>query len=93
MRLMSASDDNLSTFFCDIPPMHLSPLIRLALNAASLDRTCSRVRSSRQNDEVLIRYSSQTSRQTGLELLSVHLWEEAYSLLGRTMLQRVRTAG
>jgi len=30
---------------------------------------------------------------TELELLSVHLWEEAYSLLGRTMLQRVRIAG
>jgi len=35
MRLMSASDDNLSIFFCDIPPMHLT--------AASLDRMCSRV--------------------------------------------------
>jgi hypothetical protein len=28
MRLMSASDDNLTIFFCDIPPMHLDPLIR-----------------------------------------------------------------
>ena len=33
MRLMSAFDDSLSIFFCGIPPMHLMPLILLALNA------------------------------------------------------------
>jgi len=42
MRLMSTADDNLSIYFCGIRTMHLIPLVRLTLNAASLDRTCCR---------------------------------------------------
>lgn len=52
LRLMFASDDNLSIFFCGIPPMHLMPPILLTLNAASLDRTYSRDATGRQRDKV-----------------------------------------
>jgi hypothetical protein len=69
---MSASDVNLSIFFCGVSPMHLIPYPYI--KHTSLDRTCSRVG---------------TARQTGLELLPVHLREEAYSPLGRTIFQRV----
>ena len=75
---MSASDDNLSIFFCSIPPIHLITPILLALNAASLDRTCSRDAVGQQ-DKIPFRRSSQqmrTGRHTELELLPVHLREE-----------------
>jgi hypothetical protein len=51
LRLMPASDVNLSIFFCSVSPMHLMPPILLALNAASLDCMCSRYRDSYLNRE------------------------------------------
>ena len=72
---MSTSDDP-SPF-----PLHYTsdPLILLALNATSLNRTCSRVGTGRDKDKSPFRCSS---RQR----------EEAYLTLRCTMVQRVRTA-
>ncbi len=80
---MSASDDNLSIFFCDIPPIYLIPSfaslgtpLPLTVRAPALGLANRRMRSSLD-----IRPSKQVG--TELELLSVHLREEAYSLLGQ----------
>lgn len=50
----TASDGNLSIFFYSVSPMHLIPYSpHFAFNAASLDYTCSRIGTDRQNDKVL----------------------------------------
>ena len=55
--------------------MHLIPPI-LALNVASLDSMCSRVRQARSSSDIRPSRCPGASRHTEIELLSVHLWKE-----------------
>jgi hypothetical protein len=60
LRLMSDFDDNLFIFFCGVSPTHLiHPPPPLALNAASLNYTCSRVGAGQQKDKIPFRRLSQ----------------------------------
>ena len=93
LRLMSASDDNLSIFFCGIPPMHLVPYTprfkRRFPRAPALGLADKRTRSL---SDIRPGRHQGTSRHIELELPPVHLREEAYSPLRFTMLKRWRTA-
>jgi hypothetical protein len=92
MGLMAASDDNLSIFFYSTHPSDPphSPRFKRRFHNRTYSAVGLADRGIRSLSDIRPSRHQGTSRHTELELLPVHLGEEAYSLLGRTM-RRLRT--